>query len=80
MGLIHQIFNSQVNFQIMYSAGWLVALIDSNQSSNGLHNSQINPGIKSLVNNGLYDALKLMNNVQVYPNLVKPISFHRSFG
>ena len=28
-------------------------MVDSNQSSNGLHNSQVNSGVKSLVNKGL---------------------------
>ena len=52
-GLIHQIFNYRVNPQIIISAGWLIGLVDFNQSSNGLHNSQTSPGVKSLENKGL---------------------------
>ena len=41
---------SQISPRIMESFSWLVGLIDSSQSSSGLHNSQINPGVKKLMN------------------------------
>ena len=53
MGLIHQLFNSRLNSQIMQPAGWLVGLVDSNQSSREIHNPWINQRVKSLVNKAL---------------------------
>ena len=55
MGLIREIFNGWI--------GWF-QFVDSNQSSNGLHNSQVNAGVKRLVNKGLYvsdTVVKLLN-------------------
>ena len=48
--LIHQSFHSRVNSQIMYFARLLVGINKFNQSSSGLHNFRVNPGVKKLVN------------------------------
>ena len=53
MGLIDKLLKSRVNLRIMWPTWWLVWLIGSNQSWNGLHNSQFNPGVKSLMNKDL---------------------------
>ena len=59
MELIHQLFKSRVNPGIMHPAGWLVELVDSNQSWNGLFYSQVTPEVKNLVRKGLSILTKI---------------------
>ena len=51
--LIHKILNSWFNPQIMQIAGWLIGLVDSDQSLSGLRFSRVNTGLKKLVNKAL---------------------------
>ena len=58
----------------MQPAGWLVGLVDSNQSSTRIRNSQVYSGVKKLVNKALRNADDMLSQT-IYKILVTLVRY-----